>query len=167
MKYCPQCRAELQAELLDGVERLACSASGCRYVVWDNPVPVVAALVMYQGKLLLARNRLWPEGVYSMITGYLERHESPEAAIVREIKEELGLDGIGVSFIGHYPFKEKNQLIIAYAVTTKGDLKLGEEIADIQMQSLDELHERDFGPLVLTGRIVADWCKQAGQSGKH
>ena len=68
---------------------------------WDNPVPVVAALIEYQGKIVLARNSQWPEGVLSLITGYLERNETPEEAVVREVKEELGLDGRVQELLGN------------------------------------------------------------------
>jgi NADH pyrophosphatase NudC (nudix superfamily) len=47
-----------------------------------NPVPVVAALIEYQGKIVLARNAQWPEGMFSLVTGYLEKHETPEDAVV-------------------------------------------------------------------------------------
>ena len=77
MKYCPECKSDLALRVLDGVERKACTGHDCGFVVWDNPVPVVAGLILHEDKLLLAHNRLWPEGVFSMITGYLERHEAP------------------------------------------------------------------------------------------
>lgn len=159
MKYCPQCTTAFEIRLLDGVERKVCSNTNCHFVVWDNPIPVVAGLVIYHDKLLLARNSAWLEGVYSMIAGYLERHESPEEAIVRETKEELGLDVCELTFIGHYPFVDKNQIIMAFALRATGELKLNHEIADIEVLELEQLAQKDFGELVVTARVVSDWLR--------
>ena len=56
MKFCPECASLLELKRVDGAERKACASPECSFVHWDNPVPVVAALVQYQGKIVLARN---------------------------------------------------------------------------------------------------------------
>ena len=157
MKYCPECKAELVVQLRDAVQRQACSNPLCHFVVWDNPVPVVAGLIMYQDKVLLARNSAWSKGVFSMITGYLDRNEAPEHAIVRETKEELGLDVYELRFLGHYPFVTKNQLIIAFCLLTEGEIKLNDEIAEIKLFDKHEVIEKDFGHLLVTEQIVRDF----------
>ncbi len=157
MKYCPECKADLNTRCVDGIERLTCSDPQCRFTVWDNPVPVVAGLVTYRDKLLLARNRAWPEGVFSMITGYLERHEAPAEAIRRETREELGLEVGDIRFIGHYPFIAKNQLIMAFAVRAEGDIHLNEELSEFELLDLNQIRQKDFGRLVVTAKIVSDW----------
>lgn len=78
MKYCPECASVLELKCVDGVERKACTSPECAFVHWNNPVPVVAALVQYHGEVVLARNSQWPEGMFSLVTGYLERNETPE-----------------------------------------------------------------------------------------
>ncbi len=159
MKYCPECKAVLETRELDGVERRACSTDGCDFIVWDNPVPVVAGLVVYQDKLLLARNSHWPQGTFSMITGYLERHELPAQAIVRETREELGLDASEVKFIGHYPFIPKNQIIMAFSLRAAGEISLNHELAEIELLDFEQVAKKDFGKFMLTGEIVRDWLK--------
>jgi NAD+ diphosphatase len=156
MKYCPQCTTPLHPKTIDGIERLACTSPNCNFVVWDNPIPVVAALVQYRDQFLLARNAQWPPGMFSFITGYLERGESPEVAVVREVGEELGLAAEVKSFIGHYPFLPKNQLILAYAVQARGELRLGDEITEVRLLKREELVSYDFGPFALTATIVND-----------
>jgi len=159
MKYCPCCKDDLELRRLDGVERQVCCNSECDFVVWDNPVPVVAGLVTYQDKLLLARNSAWPEGMFSLITGYLERHESPQAAIEREVKEETGLDVTQVDFIGHYPFVAKNQIIMAFATKAQGELCLNDEISEIELINPADIRHKDFGKLVLTAQIIHEWLQ--------
>jgi NADH pyrophosphatase NudC (nudix superfamily) len=129
-------------------------------VHWDNPVPVVAALIEYQDKIVLARNSQWPDGMFSLVTGYLERNETPEEAVVREVKEELGLDGKVQEFIGCYSFIEKNQIIMAHWVAATGELKTGNEIAEVRFLSREELKLWQFGRLALTSTIVGHWLEK-------
>ena len=154
MAFCPQCKAELQCRYIDGVERLTCSSS-CGYVYWENPTPVVAGLVQIQEGFVLARNARWPSGMFSLITGFLEKGESPEEAILRETHEELGVNTEELQFIGHYSLPELNQLIIAFAVRASGEPRPSREIAEVLLLSRTELESFDFGNLELTAKIVA------------
>lgn len=163
MKYCPKCASTLQFKPVDGIERAACVAPQCGFVHWDNPVPVVAALVQYQGKIVLARNSQWQAGMFSLVTGYLERNESPDVAAVREVKEELGLDGQVREFIGCYSFTEKNQVILAHWVMASGEIKIGDEIAEVRLLSHEELRHWSFGRFAITAAIVKRWL--AGVAG--
>ena len=155
MKYCPKCKEELERRLVDGVERLACPSSPCGFVHWENPTPVVAGLIQYGDKYVLARNAQWPPGMFSLITGFLEKGESPEEAVLREVKEELGVIGNQVIFLGHYLLPEFNQLIMAFSVQACGDINLGEEIAEVKLLSRSEIERIGFGWLEVTAKIVA------------
>ena len=160
MKFCPECSSLLKLRRIDGVKRKACASPQCSFVHWDNPVPVVAALVQYQGKIVLARNSQWPEGMFSLITGYLERNETLEEAVMREVKEELGLNGKVEEFIGCYSFIEKNQVILAHLVVATGEIKTGSEIAEVKLLSREELSLWQFGHLALTSTVVKQWLEK-------
>lgn len=157
MKYCPHCAAEMAPQKVDGTQKTGCCSESCGYVFWNNPVPVVAALVCHEGEILLAQNSGWPKGLYSIITGYLDENETPEQGVIREVKEELDLDVCESSFIGHYSFADKNQLIIAFAVTASGTVKPNAEIAATKYLSVNELKAWNFDPLHITRSIVQDW----------
>ncbi|RPJ79913.1 MAG: NUDIX domain-containing protein, partial [Deltaproteobacteria bacterium] len=120
INYCPVCRSSLKEKDIGGKIRLSCSADSCGYVYWDSPTPVVAGIVEYNGTVILARNKSWHQKMFGLITGFLEKDESPEIGIIREVKEELGLDGKTVNLVGLYPFPMMNQLIIAYHVSAEG-----------------------------------------------
>lgn len=157
-KFCPRCAGPLQPRAYDTGARLSCTNPDCGFVHWDNPLPVVAALVEHEGQFILARNAQWPRRIFSVITGFLEKHESPEQAVIREVKEELNLEGAVTRFIGHYPFAEQNQLILAYAVQASGTLQTNHELAEIKRLSLAELKAYDFTPLYITTAIIRDAC---------
>ena len=150
-EFCPSCAAPLAARAEDG--RLGCI---CGYVHWDNPVPVVAAIVEHEGAVILARNKEWPEKMYGLVTGFLEKGEAPEEGVKREVKEELDLDASAAHLVGLYPFARRNELIIAYHVPATGTVRLNEELADIRRIAPAKLRPWDFG----TGLAVADWLRQ-------
>jgi NAD+ diphosphatase len=155
-RYCPQCASALADEWRDGALRRVCGCEGCEFVQWNNPLPVVAALVELVDRgsqVVLARNRAWPEKQFGLITGFLEAGEAPDQAALREVKEELGLDGTIVSLIGNYAFARQQQVIMAYHVRASGTPVLGEELAEIRLIDPQRLRAWDYG----TGPAVADW----------
>ncbi len=137
---------------------MACRHETCGFVHWDNPIPVVAALVLYETRYLIARHAGWPNGLFSLISGYLEKHETPEQAVIREVREELGLSSQVTRHIGNYSFLRKNQLLLAYEVVGTGALAVNHELVELKHLLPEELARYDFGPLSLTQAIVTDWC---------
>ena len=119
---------------------------------------MVAAIVEHEGKVVLARNRSWPENMYGLVTGFLERGESPQEGVAREVTEELDLEVRTASLVGVYPFERKNELIIAYHVEADGAIKLNEELVDYRAITPARLRPWKFG----TGLALADWLRGRG-----
>lgn len=154
MNYCPQCRETLVRRQHEGIERLCCPA--CSFVHWLNPTPVVLGLVRRGSHFILARNRVWPEGRFSLIAGYMEAGETPEQTLRRETREELGVEATDLAFIGHYAQVERNFLVIAYVVDITAPVQLGEELIEAMEIKREHLASYDFSPFTLTARIVAE-----------
>lgn len=162
-RYCPHCGAQLAPRQVDGAERLACGTPDCGFVHWDNPTPVVAALVECidrGGSILLARNHAWPEKTFGLITGFLERCERPEDAVAREIREELALATESLALIGLYPFERKNQILICYHARARGEVRLNHELAEYRLIPREKLQAWDYG----TGLAVRDWLAALSQA---
>ncbi|MCJ7771636.1 MAG: NUDIX domain-containing protein [Desulfobacterales bacterium] len=162
LNFCPQCGRELSTKNINGESRLGCESTSCNYVFWNNPTPIVAAIVERQKEVILVRNNGWPEGMFGLVSGFLEAGETPDTCVLREIKEELGLEGRIESFIGYYSFFEMNQLILAFHVKAQGEIKMGDEIAEIKALSPEKLKPWPFG----TGPAVHDWLENRDGSKK-
>jgi len=160
MKYCPYCGLPLTRLPLSGRERLACPDGKCGFVNWNNPIPVVAAIVEHDDHVILVRNVGWPVHWYGLVTGFLESGEMPEEGILREVEEEIGLVAELKSYIGMYEFYRSNQLIIAYHVTvqTKDATLCQEEIADHKWVHIEEIRPWTAG----TGKALRDWLRLRG-----
>lgn len=157
-RYCPRCAGPLvEAERGDAL-RQVCRDDSCGYIHWNNPTPVVAAIVEHEGCIVLAHNRSWPPGWYALITGFLEAGETPAEGVVREVTEELALENHVEAFVGHYDFAPMNQLIIAYHVRAHGEIRLNEELDDYRHIAPEKLRPWQGG----TGAAVADWMLARG-----
>ena len=152
-RFCPRCASPLATREEARMLRNLCP--NCGWVHWDNPLPVLAALVEYDGRILLARNASWPEHMFALVTGFMERGETPEEGVARELKEETNLDVERATLIGVYEFIRKNEVIIAYHVEATGTIQLGEELVDYRLVAPHRLRPWRMG----TGLAMADWMR--------
>ncbi len=159
-RYCPVCATPLAALALleDGGEKLRLRCPACAWTHWNNPVPVLAAVVEYEGRILLARNAAWEQKFYALITGFMEAGETPEQGITREIAEETSLRALELKLIGVYDFQRKNQLIIAYHARCEGTVRLSPELVDYRLYSPETVKCWPAG----TGYALADWLRARG-----
>ena len=139
---------------------MTCSDTRCEFVHWDNPVPVVAAVVERAGHIVQVRSHGWPEGWYGLVTGFLEAGETPEQGVLREVEEETGLSATMGGFIGLYPFHEMNQLLIAFHVLAgEGEIKIdASELDGYREVPIEEVQPWDRG----TGMALRDWLASRG-----
>lgn len=158
-KFCPICASTLVSRQdQDEGRKLRLACPDGHWTHWDNPLPVLAALVEVEGRILLARNAAWTEKTFALITGFMERGETPEEGIARELKEETNLDATEIALIGVYEFIRKNELIIAYYVKATGDIRLSEELVDYRLVAPEKLRPWRAG----TGYAMADWMRARG-----
>jgi NAD+ diphosphatase len=156
MIFCPWCGNRLGTKMLEGREYRACVTGACGYVFWNNPLPVVAAIVEHEGAVIIARGKGWPANMFGIITGFLEKGESPGDAVLREVREELGVAGELKGFVGVYPFLQANQVLLVYHVAAEGNITLSDELAEIKHVAHEKLKPWPMG----TGPAVRDWLER-------
>ena len=159
-RFCPACAAPLalQSQMEDGGEKARLRCTGCDYTHWNNPTPVLAAVVEYQGKILLARNAAWSGEKFALITGFMEAGETPEGGIAREIAEETNLQTSALKLLGVYDFQRMNQVIIAYHAVCHGDVRLSPELVDYRLYAFEDVLCWPAG----TGYALADFLTSRG-----
>ncbi len=160
MNFCPQCASPLVKDQGSGRERLVCSKP-CGYVFYDNPLPVVGAIVEYDDEtVVLTQSIGWPAEWFGIVTGFLEKGEEPADAVLREVREEIGLTDVRiVEFLGIYTFYQRNEVIFTYHVRASGPLVMDEtELQAIKVVPIAELRPWPFG----TGPAVKEWLAKRG-----
>jgi NAD+ diphosphatase len=157
-RHCLRCGTPLVLAERAGRTRPSCPREGCGFVHWGNPTPVVAAIVEHDDGVVLVRAHGWPEKMFGLVSGFLERDETPEEGVLREVEEELGLRGRVEALVGAYAFPLRNELILAFHVRASGPIALGDELAGHKLIPPDKLRPWPFG----TGLAVRDWLARRG-----
>ncbi len=159
-RYCPACATSLaQIELPeDGGPKTRLRCPACGWTHWNNPVPVLAAIVELDGKVLLARNAAWTRRMFALITGFMEAGESPEEGIRREVLEETGLTVERLALVGVHDFQRMNQVIITYHAVAHGEVRLSPELAEYKLFDPKDVICWPAG----TGWALADWLRSRG-----
>jgi len=163
LRYCPRCASVLAqlAAVEDGGERTRLRCPACGWTHWNNPTPVLAAVIECSdrgGALLLARNASWSNRMFALVTGFMEAGETPEQGVAREIVEETALAVERLSLIGVYDFQRMNQIIIAYHALAHGEVRLSPELAEYKLFAPADVRCWPAG----TGRALADWLRSRG-----
>ena len=138
MRYCPQCRAELEERVLDGKLRKVCN--NCGFVFWNNPIPVVAAIVPYRGKLVLVKSSI--RKTWGLPAGHVEEGDTAEERVIDEVNEETGLDVEITGFLGTWRSSRRNIILLMYVTKVLGgNLRPGGDAEDVNLFTLNEALE--------------------------
>jgi len=159
-RFCPACATPLaligQEEDGGFTQRMRCPA--CGFTHWNNPTPVLAAIVEMDGQILLARNAAWPTKMFGLITGFMEAGETPEEGIRREIAEETSLAVDTLELVAVRDFQRMNQVIITYHARAHGQVRLSPELVEYKLMPPDKVRCWRAG----TGLALAQWLRQQG-----
>lgn len=100
-RFCIACGGSLRAIREEGRQRLRCRR--CGWTFYGNPIPAAVALVVRGRRVLLARRGAAPfRGTWDLPGGFVEGDETPEKALRRELREELGVAVRSARFLRFY-----------------------------------------------------------------
>jgi NAD+ diphosphatase len=138
--HCAQCGAKSEPDQAGWIRR--CTQDGTEHYPRTDPA-VIMAVTDDADRLLLARSPHWPQGRLSVLAGFVEPGESLEAAVAREVLEEVGVVVEDVRYLGNQPWPFPSSLMVGFtgrAVDPTLHLD-GEEIAEAVWVSRHELAE--------------------------
>jgi NAD+ diphosphatase len=110
-RFCARCGAESQPS--PGGWQRKCDACGGHH--FPRTDPVVIMLITHGNSLLLGRSPGWPDGMYSLLAGFVEPGETLEAAVRREVKEETNVDVGAVRYLASQPWPFPSSLMFGCA----------------------------------------------------
>ncbi|WP_417606592.1 NAD(+) diphosphatase [Primorskyibacter flagellatus] len=84
----------------------------CKTHHFPRTDPVVIMLVTRGNSVLLGRSPHWPDGMYSLLAGFIEPGETMEAAVRREVYEEAGIRIGHVRYLASQPWAFPSSLML-------------------------------------------------------
>ena len=136
---CSQCGAATSVVLGGSVRRCLIDESE-HYPRTDGAIIVL--IKDDQDRVLLGRQKVWPKNRFSTFAGFVEPGESFEHCVLREVREEAGVELTQINYLGSQPWPFPASLMIAFeAVTNTPQLAKadGDEIEEIRWFSRAEM----------------------------
>jgi len=115
-QFCGRCGVPLRTK----TDERAKECPQCGLLHFPRLAPAIIVLVERGGQLLLARSRHFMPGMYSVLAGFVEPGESLEEAVVREVKEEVGIEIKDIRYFGSQPWPFPHSLMIGFTATYAG-----------------------------------------------
>jgi len=138
---CPQCGGQTVSASGGSVRK--CLVDETEHYPRNDPA-IIVLIKDDQDRILLGRQKVWPENRFSTFAGFVEPGESFEQCVIREVQEEAGVLASDIHYLGSQPWPFPASLMIAFqAVTTNPEDARpdGEEIEEIRWYSRDGMRE--------------------------
>jgi NAD+ diphosphatase len=136
-QYCGRCGKPTGQHEYD----LAKTCRDCALDFYPRLSPCIITLVTRGDECLLARHKRSTKVVSTCLAGFIEVGETPEQALVREVKEEVNLSVGNIRYVTSQPWPFPGQLMLGYfADYVSGDIVIDEaEILEANWYAYDNL----------------------------
>jgi ADP-ribose pyrophosphatase YjhB (NUDIX family) len=140
-KHCPRCASPLENDGATG----RCGA--CEFTAYATAEPTVCALIVDDGRVLLARRAFEPEaGTWDVPGGFLHEDEEPLDGLRRELREETSLEIEPLGLVGIFPDRYGSAVdatatlnIYWTARIVSGEPTAADDVSELRWFPLDDL----------------------------
>jgi NAD+ diphosphatase len=138
-RFCARCGEKSEIST-DGWQR---TCPVCNAQHFPRTDPVVIMLITRGNKVLIGRSPHWPEGMYSLLAGFMEPGETIEAAVRREVFEETAVRIGDVGYLASQPWPFPSSLMIGcWGEATSEEITIDpKEIEDALWTTREEIME--------------------------
>lgn len=136
-RFCGKCGHP--TDLVPGERARRCTV--CHTPFYPRISPAVIVLITRGDAMLLARASNFPGAFFSTLAGFVEPGESLEETVVREVKEEVGVEIQNLRYFGSQPWPFGRSLMVGFtAEYAGGDIRVdGTEIVEASWFTPDAL----------------------------
>ena len=143
-KFCGRCG---KAMMHDDKERMM-RCPVCNNMVFPKISPAVIIGVTDGDRILFTKYAQRTYTNYALVAGFAEIGETLEETVIREVKEETGLDVTNVRYYKSQPWALSGSLLAGFYCDLKGSdkIKLQEdELSVAEWVKADDIHEKEDG----------------------
>ncbi|MDF2568829.1 MAG: nudC 2 [Sporomusa sp.] len=150
-KFCGKCGSVTGSKHNELAKVCPC----CNSIYYPRISPAVIVAVVREEKILLAHNKNFRPNWYSVIAGFVEPGETFEDCVIREVKEEVGIQVKNVQYFGSQPWPFPDSLMVGFiAEYESGEIIVdGEEIDAAAWYGGDNLPQRPTNDTI-AGRLI-------------
>lgn len=159
-KHCPQCKHQLIKK--SGYPY----CKKCDITIYQNPKPTACIFLVNNNKILVNKRAIEPyKDAFDIPGGFLELGEHPEEAVIREVKEETGLDITIrdlVSVQKDRYGKGEDYLVNFYYVgqVTGGEMKAADDVKDLEWVPIENIPKMGFPSANEAVKDFRKWFKR-------
>jgi len=115
MSYCMECGGAMDEKVPPGDDRSRLVCPACGFIAYNNPKVVAGSLPIVNDRVLLLRRGIEPRlGTWTFPGGFLEMGETLEECVVREAREELGIEVGALTLLGIYSRRQAGVVTVVY-----------------------------------------------------
>jgi NAD+ diphosphatase len=158
-RFCGRCGSP--TEHAEGERAKRCP--DCGLLAFPRVAPAIIVRVTRGDEILLARGRRWGrEVMYSVLAGFVDPGETLEECVVREIREEVGIEVRNLRYFGSQPWPFPHSLMVGFtAEYAAGEIRIADdELIDAQWFRADAMPP--IPPkLSIARRLIDTWLEAA------
>jgi len=154
-QHCPKCGTPTVIEQGGWARR--CFKDNNEIFPRTDPA-IIVAITDQEDRILLGSQASWEQNRWSILAGFVEAGESLEAAVVREMKEECGLDVIEINYLYSQSWPFPQSLMLGFTAKADSSVSLlpdGEEIVKLRWFSRADLRAQSSNLLLPSDSTIS------------
>jgi NAD+ diphosphatase len=118
-RFCGVCGSPTESREAGHMRR--CTNPACAAEHHPRIDPAVIMRVEHGNRILLGRQKQWPQGMHSVLAGFVEPGESLEDAVRREVSEEVALQLHEVHYHSSQPWPFPASIMLGFTAIAESD----------------------------------------------
>jgi NAD+ diphosphatase len=170
-RFCANCGSP--TDIVEGGYSRDCPRCGASH--FPRTDPSVIMLVEHDGRVLLGRRVGWPESRYSILAGFVAPGETLEEAVIREVREESGIEAQKPRYVSSQPWPFPSSLMLGFTARSDGGEPRAQdgELEDVRWVTRDEVLAARAGegelrlppPISIARFLIDGWIARSTTGG--
>jgi NAD+ diphosphatase len=166
-RFCASCGSPTR--IVEGGYSRRCPHCGASH--FPRTDPSVIMLVEHDRRVLLGRRVGWPENRYSILAGFVAPGETLEEAVIREVREESGVEAHDPRYVSSQPWPFPSSLMLGFTARSDGGEPRAQdgELEDVRWVTLDEVRAARAGegelrlppPISIARFLIDGWIARS------